>query len=446
LSGPPGLPLVDRPPEAVLFRHAGKAVSAVGLLQCAQALAASLPPGRHLLNLCRDRYAFIIAFLAALLRDQVCLLTGERSAGPLARLAEGYPGCVVATDDPQQDVPAGLPLHLVRPGALSAPFTGIPSFPAERLAAIVFTSGSTGAPVSHAKRWGALVQRSRAAAGQFGLTEAAPAQLVGTVPPQHMYGFETTVLLPLHAPATSWCGPAFFPEDVRAALAALPEPRLLVTTPLQLGALLRAGTELPPLMAFISATAPLEGGLAAEAEARWRAPVLEIFGATEVGSIASRRTLEGNAWRLYPGINLTEGEISAPHAPPVLLDDAVEALDATRFRLLGRRQDIIKLAGRRASLAGLNRILLGLDGVEDGTFLAPPDLEQRATARLLAVVVAPGLSAGSIMEALRGRIDPIFLPRRIAHVSALPRNEFGKLRRERLLELLAGADAAAGAD
>src|SRR5262249_14619321 len=129
------------------------------------------------------------------------------------------------------------------------------------------------------------------------------------------------------------------------------------------------------------------------------------------------------------------------HAPQVPLDDEVEALDGRRFRLLGRRQDIVKLAGRRASLAGLNRILLSLDGVEDGTFLVPHDLEQRPTARLLAVVVAPVLSTSSIMEALRGRVDPIFLPRRIVQVSALPRNEFGKLRHERLLELLARADA-----
>jgi acyl-coenzyme A synthetase/AMP-(fatty) acid ligase len=260
-----------------------------------------------------------------------------------------------------------------------------------------------------------------------------------------MYGFETTVLLPLHAPAASWCGPAFFPEDIRAALAALPAPRLLVTTPLQLRTLLRAGPELPALEAIISATAPLDAALAGAAEARWRAPVLEIFGATEVGSIASRRTLEGEAWQLYPEVVLAEGEISAPHAPAVPLSDEVEPLEGGRFRLLGRRQDIVKLAGHRASLAGLTRILLSLDGVEDGAFLAPPDLEQRPNARLLAVVVAPGLSPSAIMEALRGRVEPIFLPRRIVKVAALPRNEFGKLRHEHLLALAGVAETQAGA-
>jgi acyl-coenzyme A synthetase/AMP-(fatty) acid ligase len=277
---------------------------------------------------------------------------------------------------------------------------------------------------------------------QFGFDAAQPAEVVGTVPPQHMYGFETTVLLPLHAPAASWCGPAFFPEDMRLALAALRAPRLLVTTPLQLRALLRADLGLPDLAGFISATAPLDADLARAVEARWGAPMLEIFGATEVGSIASRRTLDGEAWRLYPEIRLEEGEISAPFAPPTPLDDEVEVLDSGRFRLLGRRQDIVKLAGHRASIAGLNRILLSLDGVEDGTFLRPPDLEERATARLMVVVVAPGLAPEAIIEALRSRIDPIFLPRRVIQVPALPRNEFGKLRREHLDALLAHADAA----
>jgi len=442
LSKAPGYPLVDRPAGAVLFHHGGKAITSAELLGHAQAFAESLPAGQHLINLCRDRYAFVLTVLAAVLRNQVCLLTGERGAEPLGRLAAAYRGCTVVTDDPRQEVPAGVPLHFVLPAALIPLAAHNPVIPADRLVAVVFTSGSTGVPVGHAKRWGTLVQRSRAASRQFGLTESAPVQVVGTIPPQHMYGFETTVLLPLHAPAASWCGSAFFPEDMRVALDALSAPRFLITTPLQLRALLRADTALPSLAAFISATAPLDADLARAAEARWQTPVLEIFGATEVGSIASRRTLDGDAWHLYPDVRLDGGEVTAPHATPAPLDDAVELLDLDRFRLLGRRQDIVKLGGRRASLAGLNRILLGLDGVEDGTFLQPPDQASNGAARLIAVVVAPGLSPGGITHALRGHIDPIFLPRRIINVPALPRNEFGKLRQERLLELLAGADAA----
>ena len=88
---------------------------------------------------------------------------------------------------------------------------------------------------------------------------------------------------------------------------------------------------------------------------------------------------------------------------------------------------MIKLGGRRASLAGLNRILTGIEGVLDGQFVAPEDLDRRPTARLLVFVVAPERTADDILAALRGRIDPPFLPRRVIRVDGLPRNEVGKL-------------------
>ena len=464
---PHGLePLVDRPLGAALFYWHGQPVTAAAFLHDAAVLAEALPDAGHMVNLCRDRYAFAVAFAAALLRGQVCLMTGDRSAAGLAALTERFPSAYAAADEP-----ACLPMPTcpVRPAgqqpAVCPPAlcTKVPLIPARQLAALVFTSGSTGAPVVHAKPWGALVARSRAAAVQFALSKAAPATVVGTVPPQHMYGFELTVLLPLHAPAASWCGPAFFPGDVDAALAAVPAPRILVTTPLQIRAYLHAGTGLPPMEAAISATAPLDAVLAAEAEARWRAPMLEIFGATEVGSIASRRTLDGDAWTAYPGVALRQDAgttlVSAPWAGPVELADQIEHLDPAgsaapqpagsaapqpgRFRLLGRRSDLVKLGGRRASLSGLNRILLDLEGVADGAFLAPDDLDQRATARLTAVVVAPRRSPGSILAELRGRVDPLFLPRRVICVDALPRNELGKLPRQALLALVARLDPAA---
>ena len=442
--GPDLQPLTDRVPGAVLFHRHGRPVTAAAFLHDALSLAETLPDAGHMVNLCQDRYAFAIAFAAALLRHQPCLLTGDRSEAGLAALAARFPGAYAAAEAPAGLLPA-CPVRPVGEAPANAP--PVPLIPARQLAAIVFTSGSTGEPVPHNKPWGALVGRSRAAAAQFALDAAHPSTIVGTVPPQHMYGFELTVLLPLHAPAASWCGPAFFPGDVHAALSAVPAPRILVTTPLQTRALLHAGTGLPPLHAAISATAPLDNDLAAEAERRWQAPMLEIFGATEVGSIASRRTLDGDAWTAYPGVSVEQDVdatvVSAPWAEPAALADRLETLDARRFRLLGRRTDLVKLGGRRASLSGLNRILTALDGVTDGVFVVPGDLEQRATARLMAVVVAPRRSPDSILTELRGRVDPLFLPRRVVCVDALPRNELGKLPQGALLALLARHDAPA---
>jgi acyl-coenzyme A synthetase/AMP-(fatty) acid ligase len=56
--------------------------------------------------------------------------------------------------------------------------------------------------------------------------------------------------------------------------------------------------------------------------------------------------------------------------------------------------------------------------------------------RIIAFVVAPGLDDAAIMAALRESLDPVFLPRRLVRVDALPRNDTGKIRRDALLALL----------
>ena len=53
---------------------------------------------------------------------------------------------------------------------------------------------------------------------------------------------------------------------------------------------------------------------------------------------------------------------------PQPLNDVVELLSPTRFRLLGRNSDMINIVGKRTSLAFLNQLLLSLSGVEDGVF------------------------------------------------------------------------------
>jgi hypothetical protein len=58
--------------------------------------------------------------------------------------------------------------------------------------------------------------------------------IVATVPPQHSYGFESSVLLALLGGAAFDSGRPFYPADIVAALERLPRPRALVTTPFHL--------------------------------------------------------------------------------------------------------------------------------------------------------------------------------------------------------------------
>jgi acyl-coenzyme A synthetase/AMP-(fatty) acid ligase len=426
------VPLVARGPGDTLFRTCNRSFTAADFLSTVENIADELPAAAHLFNLCQDRYHFAVTLAAASLRGQVCVLTSDLSPEGLRSLAERFDSVCTVADDP---VVAGpLRRHVIELPEVAASRTSIspPMLAADRIAAVVFTSGSTAQPVSYEKTWGALVERSIAGAKRFRMSQDCPASVVGMVPPRHMYGFETTLLLPLHAACSSWSQPVFYPSDVVTALAAVPAPRVLVTTPLQLRALLQAGVSLPAIDAIISATAPLDPALAASAEHRWATRVCEVFGATEVGSVASRRTVAEDIWTTYDGVTLEcpPGEPVRVHAPATSagsLDDVIEVLGPNRFRLLGRSHDLVKLGGRRASLTGLNRILAAIPGVTDGVFVVPHDLDQRPTARLRAFVIAPDRSAEDILAALRDRIDPIFLPRRVVRVEALPRNEVGKL-------------------
>src|SRR5690606_4339448 len=91
--------------------------------------------------------------------------------------------------------------------------------------------------------------------------------LAATVPSQHMYGLEATVMLPTLHGYPIHAGRPLFPADVLAVLEALPAPRALITTPVHLKALLDAELVWPELEFVLSSTAPLPAELAQQAEA-----------------------------------------------------------------------------------------------------------------------------------------------------------------------------------
>jgi acyl-coenzyme A synthetase/AMP-(fatty) acid ligase len=65
----------------------------------------------------------------------------------------------------------------------------------------------------------------------------------------------------------------------------------------------------------------------------------------------------------------------------------------------------------------------------------PDETDPDHITRLAACVVAPGMEAPHLLTALREYIDPVFLPRPLVFVDALPRNRTGKLPRAALQAL-----------
>lgn len=438
-STPGHHPLVAHSGDEVIAAWRGATpVTARELLHDVARVAAALPEASHVLNLCADRYRFAVALLAAIVRGQVTLLPPTTTANVIASLRAFAPDAYFIADDAALDV--DLPRFQPPEASGAAPWTATPRIPADQVVACVFTSGSTGEPRPHFKTWGGLVRDVRAEAARFGI--GAGHAVLGTVPPQHMFGFESTVMLPLASGAALTAERPYYPGDIDAAIARLAAPRALFTTPFHLRAWL--GSDDPAAVEMIvSATAPLSVELAREAEARTGARLFEIYGCTEAGQVATRRPTVSTDWELYAGLRLHEHDgkaiVSGAHVEePTALQDVIEARpDGVHFALHGRFADMVNIAGKRNSLGYLNHQLASIEGVVDGVFFVPDEREPDAVTRLTAFVVAPSLTAAQILAALRERIDPAFLPRPLVKVEALPRQLSGKLPREALRALAA---------
>jgi acyl-coenzyme A synthetase/AMP-(fatty) acid ligase len=403
----------------------------------AGALAGRLPDGSAALNLCERRENFLVAFVALLIRGQVCLLPPSRGSTVVAEVMEEHPGSYRLDDD----FVAGS-----RDAAAPASRLYVPAIPSDRVVVIGYTSGSTGRPQPNPKTWSAFVAVTAFNASRIRevlrpeRTHAMP-WVLATVPPQHMYGMELSVLLPLLGGVGIHAVRPLYPADIAAALEELPAPRILVTTPVHLRALLQSPQPLPPLDVVVSATAPLDRDMAEAVERRHGAALVELFGSTETCVIASRRTACEDAWRPYPGVTLQPAgmgtQVGAPwFAAPVLLQDVLGLRDDGRFVVCGRNADLVEVGGKRASLGDLTQRLLGVPGVTDAVVFQLDRAEGAAVQRLAALVVAEGLTEAQVLAGLEPAVDPVFLPRPLVRVRQLPRNEVGKLPREQLLAAL----------
>lgn len=412
----------------------GLAVSAAQFLADAAALAEQLPARGQAVNLCQDRYHFALALAAAALRGHVSLLPPNAMAATLQQLPAGDGAAYAMVDD---DEPVDLPRIDLRARAVASGTAAvIPTIDSERTAVCLLTSGSTGTPQPHAKSWRALTVNIGSEAERLAEMTSRPSlhgvNIVATVPAQHSYGFESTVMLSLLGGAAFDAGRPFYPADVAQALQNVPRPRALVTTPFHLKTLLLSGAALPAVDLLLCATAPLTPQLAALAEQKMGGPLIEIYGCTEAGQLASRRTTQGQTWTTLGEVRITQSsdETFVAHGghvfEPTPLADILTLHNSREFGLLGRANDLIHVAGKRSSLAHLNFHLNRIDGVDDGAFWLPDEVPGTVV-RPVAFVVAPKLTAPAITQALRQHLEPAFVPRRIVHVTALPREATGKL-------------------
>lgn len=397
------------------------------LLAHAIALSEKLPEKKFAINLCQDRYLFIVAYLAVCIREQISLLPSNQAAKTIQDLQKNYPESYILSDN-KADADFIITYKHLEKSTKPFPLINI-DYPTS----ISFTSGSTGRPKAIQKTWREFQASAELALQRFKL-QNQKITLVSTVPMQHMYGLETSLFWVLFSQMSLHNSRPFYPEDIRNTLNNITTQNVLISTPRHLKSCSQTQGKWSNIKFILSSTAPMDIVLAKQIEQNIQAPVFELFGSTETLSFASRRATISEQWQPYATIQLTKRQqqfvLQGGHiAKAQVLDDNFSIDKKGFFTLLGRSTDLIKIAGKRASLSDLNQQLTSIAGIEDGIFF-PGNNE-----RLSALVVSQ-LPRQTIIQHLKQSIDEVFLPRAIYSVSAVPRNDLGKIIKTDLEQLI----------
>ncbi len=405
-------------------------------------VVAASSPGPVLLVFERDRYAFTASLFAA-------LAEGRRAVLPPSTRRQ-------AIEDAKARAEAEVILHdlasayphrvteLLGEGDVDGPSVTLPG---DGDAMTVFTSGSTGAMSATPKTLGQLDAEVAALAALLDVRDGD--RIVATVGPGHLYGLLYSVWLPLVAGAAFLRETPFHAEPVADRVSAF-DATHLVTVPLHLRSLRSASNgALESLRAVASSTAPLGEPVASAFAATHGKPIVEVLGSTETGGIASRPRPGLGPFTPLDGVRASVDDdghllIDAPYLHPedprpYRCSDLAEIDEAGRIHHRGRRDGVVKIGGRRVSLAEIEATLLAQPGVRDAAVLAVEGQGARDVA-LLGALVGEGLDADAIRSRLADRFEPSTLPRRLTILDALPREANGKLGRRPLLRALGLGD------
>jgi len=137
----------------VVAYRAGAPIRVGQFLGDVRHLAAALGSASHVLNVCTDRYHFCVGLAASLVSGRVSLLPSTTTPEVVRQLQRFAPDVTCLTDGAGCSI--ALPQVRVEDAAAqgdaarhrSSPSAPVPTIDEAQLAAYVFTSGSTSAPV-----------------------------------------------------------------------------------------------------------------------------------------------------------------------------------------------------------------------------------------------------------------------------------------------------------
>jgi acyl-coenzyme A synthetase/AMP-(fatty) acid ligase/3-hydroxymyristoyl/3-hydroxydecanoyl-(acyl carrier protein) dehydratase len=401
-----------------------------------RAAFAAAPGGRYALHH-EDSFEFAAALFGAWHAGKIVYLPADALPSTLQSLSAQVDGFAGAFANGLQ--PDGM--------AASPADAAWDELDPENVRLVLYTSGSRGDPVAIGKCLRQLDSEIAGLESRFG-ERLADAHVHGTVSHQHIYGLLFRVLWPLAAARPFASRRIEYPEQI-AALGA--EPVVLVSSPAQLKRLpdgLDWSSTRSALRIVFSSGGPLPADARAAVVALWDQAVVEVFGSTETGGIASRSGASEH-WRTLPGVEFsiedTVLKVRSPHLPDddwFCTEDRAQSV-GDGFELLGRGDRLLKLEERRVSLDAIERVLRGDSLVGEAAVLPLAHARDRigavivpsAQGRLLLRDAGRKALIDRLRATLRPHVDPIALPKLWRFVQALPVDAQGKTTVKRLAEL-----------
>ncbi|MCU0870440.1 MAG: AMP-binding protein [Burkholderiales bacterium] len=358
--------------------------------------------------------------------------------------------------------------------ASAAPDVAPAAADADTLAVLLYTSGTTG------RSKGAMLTHANLATNAQALVEAwhftAADVLVHALPIFHIHGLFVAGHCALLSGATMRFHARFDPVAVRDALAGA---TVLMGVPTFYTRLLDTpgfdAAACATVRVFISGSAPLRPETFAAFEARTGHRILERYGMSETGILASNPLdgprVAGSVGMPLPGVDIRIADPTHRPLPPGetgaiqvrgpnvfhgywgMPEKTAEAFTPDgwfdtgdvgvcapdgRLALVGRAKDLVISGGYNVYPKEIETELDAWPGIAESAVFGLPhaDFGEAVTA---AVVLAPGatLDVPTLVAALRGRLAAYKVPRRVEVVDALPRNTMGKVQKNLLRDRFA---------
>ena len=428
-----------------------------------------LPPGR----------GFVATFYGALLAGKAAVpinyLLSEREVAHIIR-DSGID--TIATGPVFAARVASLPLNVVDLSTLveepSAPSVSFPNPSADDLAALMYTSGTSGMPKGVMLSYGNLQSVVDAAIRHVGLQ--GQQTFVGLIPLFHSLGITGTLLAPIQMGATTVYIARFSPAAVLNAIRQHAET-IVLGVPSMFAALLRLKDATPEdfvrVYALISGGEPLPATVRDGFARRFGVPLYEGYGLTETGAVVALNTPQanrpGSVGKPLPGVEVriaddagntlprgTAGEIELTgpmvmkgyHALPAETSAAfapdghlrtgdLGLLDADGFlHITGRAKDLIIVAGEKVAPRQVEDVLARHPAVAEATVVGKRD-PVRGEVVVAFVIPREGqtTSPTELRDFARQQGLALWqIPREIFIVSDVPRSPTGKVLRRVLSE------------